>query len=78
VWNFADTAARLRGVGGACQVTDACGLEAVLQRLLGDPAERRRMGEAARDFVLRQQGATERTVTLLDDLLRRRSLARAA
>jgi 3-deoxy-D-manno-octulosonic-acid transferase len=78
VWNFADTAARLGEVGGACQVADAGELEAVLRRLLDDPARRRRMGEAARNFVLRQQGATERTVALLDDLLCRRAVSRAA
>jgi 3-deoxy-D-manno-octulosonic-acid transferase len=78
VWNFADTAARLCEVGGARQVADAGELEEVLRSLLSDTARRRQMGEAARDFVLRQQGATERTIALLDDLLCRRALSHAA
>jgi hypothetical protein len=40
-----------------------------VRRLLGDADERRRLGEAARAFVRQQQGATERTVALLDGLL---------
>jgi 3-deoxy-D-manno-octulosonic-acid transferase len=79
VWNFADTATRLRQCNGALQVADATELEIVVRRLLSDPAQRLRMGEAARNFVLSQQGATQRTVVLLDDLLRRRtSTTRAA
>lgn len=70
VWNFHDTAARLVEAGAAVQVSDAAGLEATVRRLLADAAERERLGTAARQFVLRQQGATERTIALLDDLLR--------
>jgi 3-deoxy-D-manno-octulosonic-acid transferase len=72
VWNFADAATRLLEAGGACQVHDGAGLEGVVRRLLGDREERQRRGTAARDFVLSQQGATERTVVLLEDLLHRR------
>jgi 3-deoxy-D-manno-octulosonic-acid transferase len=78
VWNFADTASRLLEAGGACQVRDGGVLETVVRRLLDDPEERARLGSAAREFVVRQQGATERTVTLLEDLLRRESASRAA
>jgi 3-deoxy-D-manno-octulosonic-acid transferase len=78
VWNFADTAARLCEAGGAIHVSDASELEDTMLRLLTDADARRRMGEAARDFVLRQQGATERTVTLLEDLLSRRDAAARA
>jgi 3-deoxy-D-manno-octulosonic-acid transferase len=78
VWNFAEPAARLLEVGGACQVADAAGLEAVVRDLLRDGERRRRMGAAARAFVLGQQGATGRTVALLEDLLRRDAAGRAA
>jgi 3-deoxy-D-manno-octulosonic-acid transferase len=78
VWNFADTAARLRDAGAAVQVQDAARLEEVTRRLLADEAQRRRMGGAARDFVLSQQGATGRTLELLDGLLRGRAAGRAA
>jgi 3-deoxy-D-manno-octulosonic-acid transferase len=71
VWNFREAAARLIEAGGACQVHDDRELEATVRRLLGDASERRQMGQRARDFVLRQQGATERTVKLLEDLLAR-------
>jgi 3-deoxy-D-manno-octulosonic-acid transferase len=69
VWNFRDTAARLVQAGAALQVEDEAGLEATVRRLLGDAAERARLGEAARRLVQEQQGATERTVALLDGLL---------
>jgi 3-deoxy-D-manno-octulosonic-acid transferase len=69
VWNFADTAARLIEAHAACQIADAAQLETMLRLLLEDDEERRRLGTAARDFVLSQQGATELTVTLLGELM---------
>jgi 3-deoxy-D-manno-octulosonic-acid transferase len=78
VWNFADTARRLYEVGGAVQVEDAAELEGEVQRLLHQPGERAAMGAAAREFVLQQQGATERTISLLDELLRCRDTGRRA
>ncbi len=78
VWNFADAAARLCEAGGALQVPDAAELGIVVRRLLEEEGQRRRMGAAARDFVLAQQGATERTIGLLEGLLRARASGRAA
>jgi len=72
VWNFRDTAARLVEAGAARQVADAAALETALRQLLDDADGRQRMGSAARQFVLRQQGATEHTVALLDELLANR------
>jgi 3-deoxy-D-manno-octulosonic-acid transferase len=69
VWNFAEPAARLVALGGAIQVSDATELECTVVRLLADPEERQAMGQAARRFVLQQQGATERTLDLLDRVL---------
>jgi 3-deoxy-D-manno-octulosonic-acid transferase len=69
VWNFRDTAAKLVEAGAAVQVPDAGALELVVERLLRDPQERRRLGTAAQDFVRSQQGATERTLDCLDQLL---------
>jgi 3-deoxy-D-manno-octulosonic-acid transferase len=71
VWNFRDAATRLIAAGAAEQVTDAAALETAVRRLLSDAAERGRMGTAARHFVKQQQGATDRTLTLLDGLLMR-------
>ncbi len=70
VWNFRDIAARLVGAGAAVQVPDGPALEETVGRLLADGGERERMGTAARQFVRQQQGATERTMDLLNQLLR--------
>jgi 3-deoxy-D-manno-octulosonic-acid transferase len=78
VWNFKATAHQLVACGGAYQVTDAKELESVTQRLLGDASERRAAGEEARSFVLAQQGATRRTLDLLDTLLGSHREERAA
>ncbi|MBY0230675.1 MAG: 3-deoxy-D-manno-octulosonic acid transferase [Gemmataceae bacterium] len=76
VWNFKETAARLLEVGGAVQVSDGAELAAALGRVLGDEQERRAMGAAARALVLAQQGATERTLDLLDEALGERERER--
>jgi 3-deoxy-D-manno-octulosonic-acid transferase len=70
VWNFREAAARLVQEGAALQVADTAALAAAVRRLLGDAAERERMGAAARRFVTQQQGATERTVALLEPFVR--------
>jgi 3-deoxy-D-manno-octulosonic-acid transferase len=69
VWNFRDTVQRLLAVGAAVQVADAAALEVTVRRLVRDRAERERLGTAAQRFVLQQQGATQRTIDLLDDVL---------
>lgn len=69
VWNFRDTAERLLTANAAVQVQAASELEGTLHRLLGDAAERRRLGEAARELVQSQQGATERTLDEIDRVL---------
>ncbi len=70
VWNFRDIAARLVEAGAARQVADARELEAVACRLFDAAEERQRLGRSAQRFVAEQQGATERTVSLLGELLR--------
>lgn len=72
VWNFADTAARLIDAHAACQIAYAGQLETVVRLLLEDEEERHQLGAAARDFVRRQQGATEQTVALLGRVLTER------
>jgi 3-deoxy-D-manno-octulosonic-acid transferase len=64
-WNFKQTVADLLARDAALQVQDGAALEAAVLRLLGDAALRERLGEAARRFVLSQQGATERTLDAL-------------
>jgi 3-deoxy-D-manno-octulosonic-acid transferase len=69
VWNFKDAARRLVEVGGAVMVPDAAALETELAKLIADSELRERMGSAARDLVRRQQGATARTLDVIDALL---------
>ena len=78
VWNFKDAAKRLVEVGGAVKLKDASELESELSRLISDPELRVRMGTAASDFVRLQQGATERTLDVIDSVITATALSRAA
>ena len=78
VWNFKDSAKRLVEVGGAVMVKDATELEAELARLVADADLRARMGAAARELVRRQQGATLRTLDVIDSVITSPALTRAA
>jgi len=78
VWNFKDTVVRLLEQKAALQVADAAKLEAETLRLLGDAAGRAALGSAARHFVASQQGATERTIAALTDLMQCKVLPLAA
>jgi len=68
-WNFKDAVAGLTAAGGATQVRDEAELEREVARLLADAELRERVGAAAREFVRAQQGATARTLDLLDQVL---------
>jgi 3-deoxy-D-manno-octulosonic-acid transferase len=68
-WNFKQTVTDLLARHAAIEVHDPQTLEAAVLRLLDDAAERARLGEAARAFVLSQQGATERTLDELAKLM---------
>lgn len=69
VWNFKDAAKRLVEVGGAVMVPDAAALEVELAKLISDADLRARMGTVARELVQRQQGATARTLAVLDGFI---------
>ena len=69
IWNFRDAARRLLDAGGAAMVRTPEELEATLAKWIEDPALRTRMGDAARRLVREQQGATERTLDVLDAVL---------
>jgi len=69
IWNFRDAARRIVEVGGAVRVDDAAALEVELGQLVADRSRRERMGTLARQLVLRQQGATGRTLAILDRLI---------
>jgi 3-deoxy-D-manno-octulosonic-acid transferase len=70
VWNFKEIATHLVAAGGAVQIEDASELQQQVNRFLSDRGSRIALGDAARRFVQDQQGATERTVQLLAQLLR--------
>lgn len=70
-WNFKDTVERLIEAQAALVVQDSRGMEASVERLLTSPAERRQLGELASQLVLQQQGATQRTLDLLEQYLPR-------
>lgn len=69
IWNFRDAAKRLVEVGGAVMVKTAEELAPALDRLLADRELRARMGHIARQFVLDNQGATEKTLDVIDRVL---------
>ncbi len=70
VWNFRDAARRLVDAGGAAMVNDEAELERELAALVENADRRRRMGDAARALAREQQGATERTLDVIDRLAR--------
>lgn len=78
VWNFKDAAKRLVEVGGVIMIPDAAELEPQLERLIADESLRDRMGATARELVRRQQGATERTLDVLDELMLEGAVRHAA
>lgn len=69
VWNFPETVERLLKHDAAVQVKDRDELAAQAALLLADPERRAQLGAAARQHVLEQQGAAERTLELLDCLI---------
>jgi 3-deoxy-D-manno-octulosonic-acid transferase len=66
-WNFKDAVAGLLACGGAGVVQNEAELERELVRLLHTPELRATMGAAGRAFVMAQQGATQRTLDLIDE-----------
>src|SRR5262249_10138236 len=68
-WNFRDTVQRLLDANAAIEVRDADELKNTVGRLLSDAKARQQLGNAARGLVLSQQGATERTLDVIDQFL---------
>jgi 3-deoxy-D-manno-octulosonic-acid transferase len=67
--NFRESARLLTDAGAAEVVHDVRSLEAAADRLLGDPAVRARMGEAALAAVTARQGAVSATLELIERTL---------
>jgi len=69
IFNFTDVTGRLLEAGGVRQVGDAEALAEAVVGLMADPAQRGRMGGAARAEVRALAGAVERTLSLADRVL---------
>ena len=63
--NFREVARLFREANAALQVADETALQAALARLFAEPAERQRLGQAARALVEQQRGTMDRTIELL-------------
>ena len=68
-WNFRDIVSQLLGAKGAVVVHDRDQLEQFVCRALADPEWAQELGQRARQLVLSGQGATARTVDLLEPLV---------
>ncbi|MBI1345689.1 3-deoxy-D-manno-octulosonic acid transferase [bacterium] len=68
-WNFRDIVEQLLLRQAAVVIHDVDELCDTLRRVIVDPDECKRLGQTARDFVLTQQGATAKTLTVIDGVL---------
>ena len=69
--NFRDIVAQLLAVQGAQVVQDREQLQHFVRQALSDPESARQLGQRARELVISQQGATQRTIELLLPLIER-------
>jgi 3-deoxy-D-manno-octulosonic-acid transferase len=69
VWNFRDAATSLVAVGGAKMVQSEAELVPLYSQWLADEAARNAAGQAAQAFVQAQQGATQKTLDALDEVM---------
>ena len=66
IFNFAEAARAAIAIGAVRQVADASELVEQAQALLTDAVMRKAIGDAGRAFATRHQGATERTLMLVE------------
>jgi len=69
VFNFLEISAMLREAGALQQVDDAEGLAGAVRRLIELPQDARRMGQAAKAVMQANQGALERLLAALGQLM---------
>lgn len=69
IWNFKQVAEQLIYAGGACMISTPTSLEDTARNLLANDSLRSQMGNKAKDFVISQQGATAKTILMLEDFL---------
>lgn len=68
-WNFRDIVALMLDRQAAVIVKDETELESFVRNCLRDPAYADGLGRRAQELVLQQQGAADRTIELLEDLI---------
>ena len=68
-WNFRDVVAQLLARDAAVVVADGGALTTFVRRCLEEPAFAGELGQRARELVLEQQGAADRTIELLGILV---------
>jgi hypothetical protein len=78
IWNFKQVAQQLIQAGGASMISSPTILESTARTLLANESLRMQMGRNAKDFVISQQGATAKTILMLEDFLCRDSRNLAA
>lgn len=69
-YNFAEITQMLLQCGGARRVADGNQLWSHVEALATDPELRRAMGRAARELVLRERGAVDRTMQIIERVTR--------
>jgi 3-deoxy-D-manno-octulosonic-acid transferase len=67
-WNFKDVVQLLLASDAAVVVKTSADLQAFVERCLREPSFGRQLGQRAQQLVLAQQGAADRTLSLLDSL----------
>lgn len=67
--NFAEAVTKFLAADAAIQTPDARALESEIDRLLSDAARRSALGDAAREVVRQNTGATRRTIDMLCESL---------
>jgi len=66
VYNFQEAVDLGIAAGAVVQVDDAAGVAAQASRLLRDPVEAEKFGEAGANFACAHRGAVERLLALID------------
>ena len=69
IWNFKQVAEQLIHAGGASMISSPDSLLCTARTLLANESLRIQMGQKAKDFVISQQGATAKTILMLEDFL---------
>jgi len=69
IWNFKQVAEQLIHAGGAYMISSPAFLVSTARTLLANDSLRTQMGSKAKDFVISQQGATAKTILMLEDFL---------